>query len=51
MTVNTDVNVIAFIDINKPIGVNTGRLLSSASLFTNANRMMLLLIKAVTQVS
>lgn len=50
MTVNTDVTVITFIDINKPIGVNTGRLLSSASLFTNANRMMLLLIKAVTQV-
>lgn len=48
---NTDVTVITFIDINKPIGLNTGTLLSSASLFTNANGTMLLLIKAVTQVS
>jgi len=39
-----------FSKINKPIEVIADRLLSSTSQFTYANVIMLLLIKAVTQV-
>lgn len=46
MNLETDA-IIVFRDINKPIKVIAGRLSSSASLFTYANLMMLL-IKAVT---